>query len=130
MGLVDDIIERISEIVGSVGDTILESGTELLTKILVSGATAVFSYPTIELAKFYNDQVGYVDPLLLPPLLCYPVNLDDFVLSGSLECEYTDLVVGPPLSGLACTTSDTFEVGELDGLETITGGLFYVHFTP
>jgi len=130
MGVVDDIIDRIEEIVASIGDTVLESGVELLTKVLISGATAVFSYPVIELAKHYNNQVGYVDPLLLPPILAYRTSLDEFVTSSSLECDYTDLVVGPPLKGLACTTVDSWEVGSIGGLPTVRGFTWYVPFTP
>jgi len=42
---------------------------EMLVKVLLSGLTLVLSTPTIATATIFNNQIGYVDPLLYPPTL-------------------------------------------------------------
>lgn len=55
MGWLDDAVEDI-----------VEDLTELLVKVLLSGLTLTLSTPTIALATLFNNQIGYVDPLLYP----------------------------------------------------------------
>ena len=42
---------------------------EMLVKVLLSGLTLVLSTPTIATATIFNNQIGYVDPLLYPATL-------------------------------------------------------------
>jgi len=57
MGWIDDALEDVAE------DVI-----ELLVKTLISGLTLTFSAPVIAAATVFNNSVGRVDPLLLPPI--------------------------------------------------------------
>ena len=57
MGWIDDALEDVAE------DVI-----ELLVKTLISGLTLTFSAPVIAAATVFNNSVGHVDPLLMPPI--------------------------------------------------------------
>jgi len=64
MTVVQDIIDNIAEIAQSLVDNAISK----LLKIVISGYTLLFSAPAIALGSLFNDEVGYVDPLLLTPL--------------------------------------------------------------
>jgi hypothetical protein len=64
MGVVDEIIDEIEDIL----DSVVDKGIELLLKVIISGFTLITSAPGIALASHYNNQIGYVDPLLMPPV--------------------------------------------------------------
>jgi len=56
MGWFDDQVEDV-----------VEDLTELLVKTVLAGLTLTLSAPTIATATIFNNQIGYVDPLLYPP---------------------------------------------------------------
>jgi len=70
----DDMLEGVAE------DII-----ELLIKTLFSGTVLLASTPPIALATIFNNRVGFVDPLLLPPRQTfrdYPYSMFDVIDSG------------------------------------------------
>jgi len=121
MGVVDDIIDRIGEILDETTDTILSKGLEMIAKVLISGGTIVGSSIPIALASWFNSQVGYIDPLTLSPIATYEAAILISPPGFTLECYETRF---PPLSqgGLQTTVFDTsrrnmIEFGER-GLQT------------
>lgn len=89
MAIHEDIIDGIEDILQSVVD----SGLQKLLEVLIAGFTLVFSAPTIALATIFNDEPGFVDPLLLPPLevVSGRLSLDNRVSHPDLECTAHDL---------------------------------------
>ena len=106
MGVVDDIIDRIGEILDETTDTILSKGLEMIAKVLISGGTIVGSSIPIALASWFNSQVGYIDPLTLSPVATYEAAILISPPGFTLECFETRI---PPLSqgGLETTLFDT-----------------------
>lgn len=79
MGTVGDIIDGIGDILQS----IIDSGLAKLLEVLISGFTLVFSAPSIALATIFNDKPGFVDPLLMPPAVCYEQRFELIAPSSS-----------------------------------------------
>jgi hypothetical protein len=121
MGLVDDIIDRMQEIVSSVGDTLVDNAIELVTKVIISGLTITLAAPGVELAKYYNRRVGWVDPLLLPPLQVYPYGDLLVTHGGEIITQTLEAIPYTGPSGLPSDILDVISIGDLGGLDTIWG---------
>lgn len=105
MGVVEDIMDGIEDILQSV----IDKGLQYLLEVLISGFTLVFSAPTIALATLFNDEPGFVDPLLLPPLEVQYCHMDLYDIKDfRLEPEYAPLSLTPNMSFL------TVGYGEFD----------------
>lgn len=118
MGVVDDIIDRIQEI----ATALINDAIEALLKIVISGYTLVMSSPAIALASMFNDDVGWVDPLLLPGLVVTtqkfdlldtnPLAMEAYVSEfsipdlGGLLCNYRAFTMDDIDTGLICTAGD------------------------
>jgi len=118
MGVVDDIIDRIEEI----ATALINDAIEALLKIVISGYTLVMSSPAIALATMFNDDVGWVDPLLLPGLVVTTQKFDlidtgmivmeaheaEFRIPdlGGLPCNYIGFTMNDIDTGLICTAGD------------------------
>lgn len=106
MGVVDDIIDRLEEILDELGDTIVENVIGTLAKILISGITVVGSTPGLLLASVFNNRIGYIDPLLLSPIQCYPSFLQWDTHIDTVECFNSDLMfIGG--QGILCSVVDS-----------------------
>lgn len=112
MGVVEDIMDGIEDILQSV----LDSGLAKLLEVLISGFTLVFSAPTIALATIFNDSPGFIDPLMLPPI---PVTYGKFEIHHfsdvSLTAELGEFALRDPPPGSFLTPGHApFVIDEYD----------------
>lgn len=125
MGTVSDIIDGIGDILQS----IIDKGLAKLLEVLISGFTLVFSAPTITLATLFNDKPGFVDPLLMPPAVCYEQRLELLAPDSSslLDVTVGDLSILYPRTGELNVSVRQFQLTVVDaGLACTVQGLSLV----
>lgn len=101
MGVASDIIDGIEDILQS----IIDKGFAKLLEVVIAGFTLVMSAPAIALATIFNDEPGYIDPLLLPPFVVSEQYWRlDRVGAGALECSNAHFKLESPPALLATHT--------------------------
>lgn len=112
MGVVEDIVNGMESIL----DSAIDKGLEMLLKVIVSGFTLITSAPGIALATHYNNQIGFVDPLLLPPINTTAAQIVDFgvIEAGDVVTRATYLQDSyVPYSAIVTTPSSIADEGNL-----------------